>query len=547
MKQILIRLCVALVIMGTVCQAQTLPKETRNRIMKSVVEVLALENDSGAPTYANQGGSGTIISTSGYLLTNYHVIFDDETNKEIKRHAIRFTDNPIKAPVIRGIATIAMTIPKLDLALLKITQDENGKPLDANTKFVASPVGNPFDLIPGEQLTIAGYPDIGGQTITFTTGIFSGWVGENNRTSGTNWMKTDGKISAGNSGGGAFDQQGNLIGVPTAGIVRRVSATLTEIQNYLRPIHLAYALFDAQVPDVNWAGNTRPAVPADVDATGLLVPVVAGGLLPAKPNQVWKMTIEGMPTWTMNLTRLDKDGDPTGTASQAGINQQFIAYAYQDEDQFLFHVESQREESFACVFEDPIKFQNSTLSEGVSLNSPPTSDSWRKLEKSCTVTLETSAVVATPSTPELPKIGGGLTASFPPKPGQIWTVTIATLEPWRLEFNTIDADGDPTGNGFQGSFKSATYAFTDDEKSKVFQFFGSNGAYWCVFPEKPIFNGAIITNGEAYFRSTSQQTASKMNQSCSATLISLGNPTVQTAPLEPRDYFKVIHFSHLAY
>ncbi len=538
MKQLVLRFVLSLAFLG-VAQAQTLPKETRTRIIQSVVEVLALENDSGAPRLGSQGGSGTIISSSGYLLTNYHVIFDDETGKEIKRHAIRFTDNPTKEPVLKGIATIAMTIPKLDLALLKISQDEKGNPISSAARFVASPVGNPFDMVLGEHLTIAGYPDIGGRTITFTTGVFSGWTAENNRAAGTNWIKTDGKISSGNSGGGAFDEQGFLVGVPTAGISRRVSQNLTESQNYLRPIHLAYQLFDAQVPDVLWAGNRRPVVPADVDATGLLIPIVAGGLLPAKPSQTWSMTIEGLPTWTLSLTRLDQDGDPTGTATQAGSSQPFIAYAYEDDGLFYFHVESQRNEAFACTFEDPITYKGGLLSEGEALNSPPDADNWRSLNRSCTVRLgSSSTVTAPPISTDPPKVGGTVAAAFPPKPGQTWTVTIEGLNPWTLEFKNLDKDGDPEGTGRQGTFSAAAFAFTDDENSRVFQFFGANGGYWCVFLKNASFNGAA--NGEAYFRATGQQTPSKMNRACSATLVS--SPSTQA--INPREFLK---FSHLAY
>jgi serine protease Do len=544
LKHLLVRFVTAFAFLLSIAQAQSLPKEVRTRIMQSVVEVLALTNDSGAPRLGDQGGSGTVISTSGYVLTNYHVIFNDDTNKEIKRHAIRITENPSKEPVIKGIATIAMTLPKLDLALLKITEDEKGNPIAADKKFVASPVGNPFDMVLGEQLTIAGYPGIGGRTITFTTGVFSGWTAENYRSSGTNWIKTDGKISSGNSGGGAFDQQGNLVGVPTGGITRRISQTLTEFQNYLRPIHLAFALFDAKVPDTVWAGGSRPTLPSDVDATGLVVPVLANGLLPAKVGQTWNMTIEGLPTWTINLTRLDQDGDPTGTASQTGTSQSFIAYAYEDDGTFFFHVESQRNEAFACTFEDPITVKDSTLSEGIALNSPPNADGWTSMRRPCTVSLgSSSSVVTPPVNNDPPKAGGGLMAAFPPKPGQTWTLTVQGLEPWTLEFKKLDADGDPEGTSKQGTFIGPAYAFVDDESSKTFQFFGANGTYWCVFPRNPSFDGASIIGGKTYFRASNQQDSNPLNKSCTATMIGVASSTLLNAPakLEWSALLKIIH------
>jgi serine protease Do len=394
-KNWLLRL-VALSFVFSGSAAQTLSKEIRTRIIQSVVEVLALENDSDAPRYQGQGGSGTMISASGYVLTNYHVVTDDD-NREIKRHAIRFTDNPTKEPAIKAIATVVASLPKLDLALLRIVQDEKGNPIPAASRFVASPVGNPFDMVLGERLTFAGYPGIGGRTITFTTGIFGGWTGENYRSSGTNWIKTDGKITTGNSGGGAFDEQGNLVAVPTGGITRRLSQTLTESQNYLRPIHLAFQLFEPNVADTLWAGGRKPTLPADVDATGALSATLAGGLLPAKVGQTWLMTIEGLAAWTIQYNRLDQDQDPTGPATQANSSQGFTSYAYEDDEgRFLFHVENQRNEAWACAFEDPVQFKDQTLSEGEALNSPPSADNWNPMRRACTATLLSSSVVAPP-------------------------------------------------------------------------------------------------------------------------------------------------------
>lgn len=500
MKNWLLRVLALILVFSGAANAQTLSKEIRTRLMQSVVEVLALENDSGAPRYQGQGGSGTMISASGYVLTNYHVVTDDD-DREIKRHAIRFTDNPAKEPTIKAIATIVAKLPKLDLALLKIIQDEKGNPIPATNRYVASPVGNPFDMIPGERLTFVGYPGIGGRTITFTSGIFSGWTGENYRASGTNWLKTDGKITTGNSGGGAFDEQGNLIGVPTGGITRRLSQTLTESQNYLRPIHLAFQLFEPNVPDILWAGGRKPTLPTDVDATGLVVATLAGGLLPAKVGQTWVMTIEGLPAWTIQYNRLDQDGDPTGPATQAGSSQNFTTYAYEDEDgRFLFHVENQRNEAWACAFEDPVEFKEQTLSGGEALNSPPTADNWNSMNRPCTVTLQSgNAAVSPPKATDLPNTpSGALVAAFPPKPGQTWTVTITGLEPWTLEFQKLDRDGDPEGIGKQGAFSGPTFAFSDGSE-KLFQFFGNAGAYWCVFENNAVFNGASISGGKSIF------------------------------------------------
>src|SRR5690606_36005740 len=73
------------------------------------------------------------------------------------------------------------------------------------------------------------------------------------------WIKTDAKISHGNSGGGAFDPSGHLIGVPTAGRTVQYDELDIEDQAYVRPISLAWALIGPNVLDVARAPGTRAA------------------------------------------------------------------------------------------------------------------------------------------------------------------------------------------------------------------------------------------------------------------------------------------------
>ncbi|MFH1711744.1 MAG: serine protease, partial [Patescibacteria group bacterium] len=83
--------------------------------------------------------------------------------------------------------------------------------------------GNPDSLVHGDELTMIGYPGIAGSTITTTQGIVSGFNGHN-------WIKSDAVIDFGNSGGGAFDALGNLIGLPTAVVAGELNS-FSYIQN----------------------------------------------------------------------------------------------------------------------------------------------------------------------------------------------------------------------------------------------------------------------------------------------------------------------------
>lgn len=63
----------------------------------------------------------------------------------------------------------------------------------------------------GDHLTILGYPGVGGETLTVTDGIVSGF----DFNSGIRYIKTSAKIERGNSGGIAIKDSGCVLGIPT--------------------------------------------------------------------------------------------------------------------------------------------------------------------------------------------------------------------------------------------------------------------------------------------------------------------------------------------
>jgi serine protease DegQ len=138
-------------------------------------------------------GSGVIVSSSGYILTNNHVVEGaDEIDVVLndRRHAI---------------AKVIGTDPDTDLAVLKIELD----------RLPVIVLGNSDNLQVGDQVLAIGNPFGVGQTVT--AGIVSA-TGRNQLGINTfeNFIQTDAAINPGNSGGALVDVNGNLAGINTA-------------------------------------------------------------------------------------------------------------------------------------------------------------------------------------------------------------------------------------------------------------------------------------------------------------------------------------------
>ncbi|MBX3000553.1 MAG: trypsin-like peptidase domain-containing protein [Caldilineaceae bacterium] len=168
-------------------------------------------------------GSGTVLTAEGLILTNYHVMGEIETatlynEKGFAGIAVNPT-NLRSAPVLKYAATIIGGDPDLDLALLQIVgllEDVNA-PLPANLGLTPITVGDSEALEIGDEINAFGFPGIGGDTVTFTSGRLSGFLDED-KDGYSEWLKVDLNINHGNSGGLATNDRGEMIGVPTAGV-----------------------------------------------------------------------------------------------------------------------------------------------------------------------------------------------------------------------------------------------------------------------------------------------------------------------------------------
>jgi len=137
-------------------------------------------------------GSGFIISSDGYILTNNHVV--DHADKV----TVRLQDRRTLTAKVVG------TDPTYDIALLKV---------DAGGNLPAVTLGDSRSLKPGQWVLAIGSPF--GFDYTVTQGIVSA-VGRNlgqRDQPYTSFIQTDVPINRGNSGGPLFDLQGRVVGI----------------------------------------------------------------------------------------------------------------------------------------------------------------------------------------------------------------------------------------------------------------------------------------------------------------------------------------------
>lgn len=187
--------------------------------------------------YVTDGaGSGVIISTDGYIVTNNHVV---ENSQQIK---VTLHDKTTYS------ATLVGRDSKTDIAVLKI----DGKDLPAAT------IGDSSTLTVGDFALAVGNPlgTLGG---TVTDGIISALdreitVGSENMT----LMQTNAAVSPGNSGGGLFNSKGELIGVVNA----KSSASNTEGLGFAIPVNTAIEVVNQLINNGYVSG--RPALGVNV-------------------------------------------------------------------------------------------------------------------------------------------------------------------------------------------------------------------------------------------------------------------------------------------
>lgn len=217
------------------------------------------------------GGSGTIVDAEqGLILTNAHVVAPSAEGQGIRRGVpeAELESNPDeilidvspgldRAAEPRYIGEVVAADGYLDLAVVKITKTASGNLIEEDDLdgLVEVPLGNSDDVRTGDDIRVIGYPGISQSAApTLTEGVVSGTVQDERVGSNRAFISVDADINAGNSGGTAVDDTGDLIGVPTLTAVDLGSETLDQ-SNRLRPINLAVPLIDAARDDEDYTSE----------------------------------------------------------------------------------------------------------------------------------------------------------------------------------------------------------------------------------------------------------------------------------------------------
>lgn len=179
--------------------------EAAELVTSAVANINAIQGAGALNFFRNTGvgsasGSGVVISSDGYIVTNNHVV------EEGDEFLVTLNDNREFSAELIG------TDPSTDLALLKIEAVSlpylsfgNSDSLKVGEWVLA--VGNPFNL---ESTVTAGIVSAKGRSIDILEG----------QDRIESFIQTDAAVNPGNSGGALVNTQGALVGINTAIITR---------------------------------------------------------------------------------------------------------------------------------------------------------------------------------------------------------------------------------------------------------------------------------------------------------------------------------------
>ena len=245
-----------------------------NDVLPSVVTISARGSGGGGT------GSGEVIRSDGYILTNNHVISIAANGGSVE---VLYSDGT-SAP-----ATIVGRDVMTDLAVLKVTPPSHGLKVIALGSSSSVEVGQPVVAL-GAPLGLSG---------TVTSGIVSALdrtvevpAEDNKNALLVSAVQTDAAINPGNSGGALVNCAGQLIGVPSAGATVPTEGGGSSAGNigigFAIPVDIAKAISDeiiatGTVTHAYFGLQTVPIPEAAAAEAGVSGGLYVAGVVPGGP------------------------------------------------------------------------------------------------------------------------------------------------------------------------------------------------------------------------------------------------------------------------
>jgi len=256
-------------------------------------------------------GSGFIVDSNGYIVTNSHVIGDGN----YKNITVSLIDGSIETGNVLWYDT------NLDLAIVKINK----------TRLPAAELGNSDELMVGEPAVAIGNPMTLDLERTVTQGIISGLNRSIQFEDGTviePLIQTDASINSGNSGGPLFNAKGQVIGINTA------KMTSAEGLGFAIPINIIKPVLTQVV-----TGGTF--IPVYVGITGMDIEtyeMLYGVDLMADYGVIIIETMKDSPAREAGLQPNDVVIEIDGKKTEYMVDIQKKLYEYQDGDKSEFKI-----------------------------------------------------------------------------------------------------------------------------------------------------------------------------------------------------------------
>ena len=237
--------------------------EVREQVKKVIpaIGLVLVRNANDPDQKLRPRGSAVIVRKDGLVITNFHVIARDRSTKTFDEIFLNLPSDlsadAAKAPRQLKLK-IVLTNQDRDLALLRVLPDKPATPVEL--PFIV--LGDSYKVELLDDVFIIGFPEKGGTTITVNPGVVEG------KDALDDWIKTNGRLLHGNSGGAAVNSEGKLIGVPTRVVVDSDAEKTYGSVGYLRPAHLVAAMIsNYQEAEMKAAQAPVPTVVATPNAT----------------------------------------------------------------------------------------------------------------------------------------------------------------------------------------------------------------------------------------------------------------------------------------